>query len=121
MAKMLAVQNNYSNMEAAVRVAKKKHRLESVDIENVIKFNKLMFRAFEKYEGIMTLGVLYFFSLFSTQNHVPQITLGMNQAMCHIKALSTVILTTLKKFRKNFPGSEKKRFKNLSFNTVSSE
>ena len=54
----------------------------------------------------MYSGVLVFFFLFSTQNQVPQISIGMGRVIYHIKALSIVIRTTSKNF-KNFFNVEK--------------
>ena len=57
--------------------------------------------------------VLFFFSgflffLFSTQNQVPQIIIGIGQMVYHIEAFLVLIRTTLTKFERFFTVSTTK-------------
>ena len=59
-----------------------------------------------------------FFSVFSTQNQVPQIIIGMGWVTYHSKAVSEkqVCLNHFQKFQK-IPSVEKKPFKILDFSS----
>ena len=64
------------------------------------------------------IRVCFSFLLFSTQNQVPQIIIGMSRVIYSIKALSVVILrTTLKSFEFFF-SVEKNRFEFLIFGLI---
>ena len=62
--------------------------------------------------------VLVFFFLFSMQNQVPQIFIGMGLVISHIKALSIVIQPKLKHF--NILSVEKNWFEIFNFGLISS-
>ena len=57
--------------------------------------------------------VLRFYFLFSTQNQVPQIIIGLDGEIYHIKTLLVVIRTTFENFRKTVPVSIKSGLKFL--------
>ena len=59
--------------------------------------------------------------LLSSQNQIPQEIIGLGWVIYHIKALTVVIRTTIKNFKKLFSVSRKTGLKFLIFRLISSE
>ena len=73
----------------------------------------LLFRTFEKRGGTFYSSVSVFFFLFSMQNQVSQIFIGISQVIYHIKTVSVVIRMTSVNFKNIFSESRKNGLKFL--------
>ena len=65
----------------------------------------------------LCIRVCFIFFLFSTQNQVPQIIIGLGRVVYHIKALSVVIRMSSQKKLKKFPSVEKNWFEIFDFSS----